>query len=67
MVSQHPNPYAGMKDEEVLAVAQAALRRAEKARPVTRKMQLAVFDDAMSELARRAMGHVLRKIRERDA
>lgn len=70
MVSSHSGPaaapYHGMTDEEVLEVAKAALTRAEKARASTRKVQLAIFDSAMSELARRAMAHVLWKIHERE-
>jgi hypothetical protein len=73
MASTHPepsppDPYASMADEQVLEVAKTALLRAEKHPPrsATRKVQLAVFDAAMSELARRAMAHVLWKIHERE-
>ena len=63
-----PDPYDGMEDKAVLAIARAALKRAEAlpARSATRRVQWQVFDSAMGELARRAMAHVLWKIHERE-
>lgn len=63
-----PDPYEGLPDEDVLELAKTALNRAEKLGRTTmgRKVQLAIFDDAMGELARRAMRHVLWKIHERE-
>lgn len=61
------DPYKGMSDEQVLAIAQAAHRRAVAlpAASGARRAQWKAFDKAMGELVRRAMADVLRKIHER--
>jgi hypothetical protein len=62
-------PYAGKTDEQVLAMAQAAYRRAGALPPRSgqRRAEWKEFDDAMCELMRRAMSHVLWKIHEMEA
>jgi hypothetical protein len=67
MVSQHPDPYGGMTDEQVLARAAKALKKVQEL-PIggaARSMQWAVYEDAKAELDLRLCRHVLRKIRER--
>ena len=65
---QHPerDPYAGMTDDAVLKRARDALVKA-SALPkgsVQRALTWAVFDDAMMELSRRAIRHVIAKLAE---
>jgi hypothetical protein len=71
MVTGHPsrnpdNPFAGKIDEQILAMARAAFRRAESlpARSAARRREFAFFDRCMGELLRRAMSHVLYRIHE---
>lgn len=62
------DPYEGLTDEQVLARATAALRKV-NAYPMgstQRSMQWAVYEDVKAELDMRLLGHVLRKIRERE-
>jgi hypothetical protein len=61
--------YAGKTDYQVLAMAQAAYRRAEALPPRSgqRRAEWEAFDSAMCELMRRAMSHVLWRIHEMEA
>lgn len=58
--------YEQMTDAEVLERAKRALLKASSLPPRSTKrgMQMAVFDDAMAELARRALKFALRRIHE---
>lgn len=75
MVAAHPrrnsvpDPYEGMQDHEVLAIAQGAGLRAQALSPRSseRRAEWVTFDKAMGELMRRAMSHALWKIHEREA
>ena len=63
-----PDPYAGMETEQVLALAQGCLRKAEALPPTSsaRRKQWKVFDRAMGELMRRAMMETLWKLHEQE-
>lgn len=58
--------YAGLTDEQVLARARDACKKASalKPRSVERAIQWAVFDGAMAELNHRAIRHILAKLKK---
>jgi hypothetical protein len=60
------DPYAGMTDEQVLARAAKALRKAATlpTGSIERAIQWAVYDSAKAELDRRLFLHVVAKITE---
>jgi hypothetical protein len=59
-------PYAGMTDEQVLARACDACKKASTLPPgsIERAIQWAVFDGAMAELDQRAFRHILGKLKD---
>ena len=63
------DPYAGMRDEEVLERARLALQRAGTmtAGSTERAITWAVFDSAMMELSWRAVRYVLDRLGEQSA
>lgn len=58
--------YAGMTDEQVLARAREACKKASALPPggIERPIQWAVFDGAMAELNRRAVSQIQAKLRQ---
>lgn len=60
------SPYAEMSDEEVLARAGTACKKASALPPgsIERTIQWAVFDGAMAELDQRAFRHILGKLKD---
>jgi hypothetical protein len=60
------SPYAGMTDEQVLARACKACKKASRLPPgsIERTIQWAVFDGAMAELDQRAFRHILGKLKD---
>lgn len=59
-------PYAQMSDEDVLARARKACKKASTLPPgsIERAIQWAVFDGAMAELDQRAFRHILGKLKD---
>lgn len=60
------SPYAEMSDEEVLARACKACKKASALPPgsIERTIQWAVFDGAMAELDQRAFRHIQGKLKD---
>lgn len=63
------DPYADKSDAEVLAMARQALEKASSLPmgSIERAIQWMSFDARMMELNRRAVRHVVARIREQDA